>query len=140
MDIKDLIGKKIAVRCETEEQSNKFLIMCRNAGIRWSGFGSEVTIPHTQWNSETAYKISDGCLNFASYPFYERAEFEIISADELTDVAPDTSTDFINAAAISAMQGMLNNGGYAASTLCEKAYDYAIALNTQRKLVNAGKM
>jgi len=136
MQITDLIGKKIAVRCETPEQSEAMQVMCKE----YTHYKEVMPLGE---NKAVCYSLDLGFLQFADEPWYLSEGFEIVGFNILTITPIATpDTEFINAAAIAAMQGMISSGGrdmYTEEHMASVSYKHAIAMNTQRKLVNAGK-
>ena len=74
LSIADIVGKKIAVHCPTEEEAGKFLRMVKDAGGEWGS--GKVAGSHTNWNDQknaTCYSLIGGLkeMGFAWREFYE---------------------------------------------------------------------
>lgn len=90
MNIKSLIGKKIAVHCDTEEKAKAFLKECEKAGVEWCS-GYKPTI-HTNWQSygaDTCYDfwVNNDKLGFARINWFKSKNYEII------EYTPDKATE-----------------------------------------------
>lgn len=89
MSIKDIIGKNIAVHCDTEEKSKIFLQECENIGIKWASEQMPTTLNY--WNEHKndgiCYAISklyNGCRIWRNSVFYmNKNEYKIIEFDEI---------------------------------------------------------
>lgn len=60
MDVKSLVGKKIAVHCDTEEKARSFLKECKKKKIKWAD-GNKLT-SQSYWEAykkDTCYKIEN---------------------------------------------------------------------------------
>ncbi len=80
MNIEDIIGKKIAVRCRTKEDAELFFKKVRQKGCLWYG-GYEIT-EDTFWCSDSdCYEINKfNRLTHGGFIFYEDAGYEIIDS------------------------------------------------------------
>lgn len=85
MKFEDIIGKKIAVNCKTEEDVNDFLTECEKREISWDS-GMNALNGCTYWDtyySSTCYELSTGYIRFSSEKGYAKKGYIVIS---LTDI------------------------------------------------------
>lgn len=90
MNISKLIGKKIAVHCDTEEKAKAFLKECEDAGVRW--VSEREATSHTNWDtykSDSCYDtyFNDNKIGYAGISWYKQRNYEILeySFDKLTE-------------------------------------------------------
>lgn len=81
MKFKDIIGKRIAVHCDTKEKANKFLQECEN--MKWLRNGSW----YSEYRNGICYTIKDDgkshgvfCSNVG---FYTNEHYTIIEFDDI---------------------------------------------------------
>ena len=91
--MKDVIEKKIAVKTGMGADYNKFMVMCENAGLRWSGgqWPTKFEIPYVYGDKLTICIgfMGGRSLGYSPYTFYEENGYTVIAVDDIVD---DTST------------------------------------------------
>ena len=148
MNIHDLIGKKIAVHSPTKDGYATLLSALKEMGMT----EDKVSLMALGWNSygrnlciEIAGNIDES--GYADLAFYLEMGYEIVGLSELlpktattTPAYSPSDQDFIDRAAIVAMQGFLSsgkydNGAHSYSALAEYSYDISLAMLDQRNKI-----
>ena len=80
MNIDELIGKKIAVHCDTAEKAEAFLAECRKACVKWSGVTGMSDIKWHKYWGETCYTLYMGrtCMEYGSLTFFVNNDYTIV--------------------------------------------------------------
>lgn len=84
MNIKDIIGKNIAVHCDFEEKAVKFLQECEKRGFRW--FSGDKPTCYTNWDlhkSHTCYAVSDDGIIYSCVEYCINNRYKIIEYDDI---------------------------------------------------------
>lgn len=86
MNIKNIIGKRIAVHCDTEEKANAFLQKCEKLGILWCS-GEKATNRNNwqEYKEQTYYEITFGDIAYGCLEDFSQNNygFEIIDFSKL---------------------------------------------------------
>lgn len=95
MNIKDIIGKRIAVNCKTEEEAKKFIKMAYENDCRWYFNDRDVnTICYACYRESTCYRIEgNGVLYMCHSRYYYNNYYRIIAFDELDSVIESYQLD-----------------------------------------------
>lgn len=80
MYIDELIGKKIAVHCDTAEKAEAFLAECRKACVKWSGITKMSDIKWNKYYGETCYSLSMGrtSMTYGSLTYFVNNDYTIV--------------------------------------------------------------
>ena len=86
MNIKDIVGEKIAVHCNSRTNAQNFLKACYNTGIKWRD-GSEILYEGRDYwytfESSTCYEISVNGVSFSDVGDIVKENYQIIEFEEL---------------------------------------------------------
>lgn len=82
----DIIGKNIAVHCDTEEKAKKFLQECENRGLEWIDGDSPMTNISNIWhiNMEyTCYAIKNYVITYENVEYFKIVRYELIEYNDV---------------------------------------------------------
>lgn len=86
--INGLIGKKIAINCDSKEKASKFLERCFKSGLSYRS-GRKIDSKNAEWYYKedtcySLYKPTDlGTVSYGSKSNYNQQGFSIIDSDEV---------------------------------------------------------
>lgn len=86
MSIRSIVGKRIAVHCDTEEKANAFLQKCEKLNIYWcSGKNATSQNKWQEYKEQTCYEITFGDIAYGCFEEFSQNDrgFKIIDFSKL---------------------------------------------------------
>ena len=79
IDLKPIIGKRIAISCPTKEDAIEFSKVCKANGLKWSS-GDEIidNIKYDKYGEYTCYEIDEVGIYYSPKSYYKSQEYDII--------------------------------------------------------------
>lgn len=90
MDIKDIIGKKVAVWCKTEQEAKGLFKLFRLQGLTFgmdNKCSENKTLYHT-YGPDTCYECSTWWVTYAQKAFFSRDDYTILPASDFLQPPP----------------------------------------------------
>lgn len=89
--INDLIGKKVAIYCNTKKKASKFLKECENLELCWrSGaevFSKSCKYSFSRYGSETCFSMANptevGEIEYSPKSMYKEMGYQIVDFEEI---------------------------------------------------------
>lgn len=85
MNIKDVIGKKIAIHCKYDGEATKLLQECREMKIKWNQI-NEYPSWRNNWEfhrAQTCYTLVNNNIMFGSIGSFQHKGYQIIEFEDL---------------------------------------------------------
>lgn len=79
IDLKPIIGKRIAISCPTKEDAIEFSKVCKDNGLKWAS-GDEIidNIKYDKYGENTCYEIDEAGIYYSPKSFFASQGYNII--------------------------------------------------------------
>lgn len=88
MEVKDIVGKKVAIWCDTEEKANDFIAKVRDFTKTYQGNNW-----YEQYKENTAYTVHESSYTFSEKKWYKENAYEIISYNDFFGITEQVESD-----------------------------------------------